>query len=52
MPETTLPARPAWKCNRCQYVWPKKKKKDESYFLIPTICAGCHNPYWNTPRLK
>ena len=50
MPETIIPAKEGWKCNRCNYIWPKKKNKDGTW-LVPELCARCHNPFWNKPRL-
>lgn len=50
MPETTVEG---WRCNRCQYTWPKKKNK-EGNFLVPVLCANpkCHSAFWNRNRLE
>lgn len=51
MPEVTLPEREGWRCNRCNHEWPKRKTPDGKT-ITPTLCAKCHNPYWNKMRLE
>jgi len=36
------------KCNRCNYVWTSKKTSVEDI----KVCPSCHNPYWNTKKIK
>ena len=34
-----------FKCERCGWEWFSTIEK-------PTVCAKCHNPYWNIPKEK
>jgi predicted Zn-ribbon and HTH transcriptional regulator len=42
VPKTTITI-DAWKCLRCDYVWPDKRENK------PLRCAGCGSPYWDIP---
>jgi len=34
-------------CLRCSHRWISRKQNSE-----PKVCAKCHSPYWNAPRLR
>ena len=34
----------AWKCIRCNHVWPNNREKK------PIRCPDCGSPYWDIPR--
>ncbi len=34
-----------FRCERCGHEWVPRKKD-----VYPTVCPGCHNPYWDKAK--